>query len=84
MVDSNRWVIAMLLAFFLGHWGVHRFYMGYNTHGMVMLSLSLLGILTFCFGIGILILIGVGIWAFVEFIMICCNNLPMADGTPLR
>ena len=82
--DANRWVIAMLLAFFLGNFGVHRFYMGYPAIGVAMLGLTLLGILTSCLGIGVVLIVGVFIWAFVDFIMICCNGVRMADGRPLR
>ena len=84
MVDSNRWVIALLLAFFLGHWGAHRFYMGHTALGATMLGLTVVGILTACVGVGFLLLVASGIWAFVDFIVICCNGMRMADGTPLR
>ena len=56
----KQWIVAVLLAFFLGTLGIHNFYLGYTTKGVIQLILSL----TF---FGLLI---TGIWAFVEFIMI--------------
>lgn len=82
--DPNRWLIAMLLAFFIGPFGVHRFYMGYTTIGVVMLTFELIGLATACIAVGFVILAVIHIWAFVEFVLICCNSIPMADGTPLR
>lgn len=36
-------VAAGLLAIFLGGFGVHKFYLGYNTQGFILLALSLVG-----------------------------------------
>lgn len=40
-------VAAGLLAIFFGALGIHKFYLGYNTQGFIMLALSVFGILTF-------------------------------------
>tara|TARA_Y100001970_G_scaffold286955_1_gene410391 strand:+ start:1274 stop:1531 length:258 start_codon:yes stop_codon:yes gene_type:complete len=48
-------ITAALLAFFLGIFGVHKFYLGYTSAGFIQLVLS-------CCGIG-------GIIAFIEFII---------------
>ena len=56
----KQWMVAVILAFFLGTLGVHNFYLGYTTKGIIQLILSLTVI-------GMLV---TGIWAFVEFIMI--------------
>ncbi len=60
---SNK-ITAALLAFFLGAFGAHKFYLGYKKQGFIML-------LVFIFGF---ILLGlpsmvIGIIAFVEFII---------------
>jgi len=55
--DRNK-IVAALLAFFLGVFGVHRFYLGRIGSGIVMLVLTC----TF-FGLAI-----TGIWAFVDFL----------------
>lgn len=44
--EKNR-LVAVLLAFFLGYIGIHKFYLGYTTQGVIMLLVS---ILTFGFG----------------------------------
>jgi TM2 domain-containing membrane protein YozV len=46
--ESKR-MIAALLAFFLGAFGVHKFYLGYTKAGVIQLVLSL------CTGLGALI-----------------------------
>ena len=52
-------VAAALLAIFLGLFGVHKFYLGYNTSGFIMLGVTLLGsLLTFGFAAAVVWLIG--------------------------
>ena len=59
MADSGKnKVVAALLAFFLGSFGVHHFYLGSPTTGLVQLAITFVT----C-GIG-------GILAFVEFILL--------------
>ena len=61
---SSKKIAAALLAFFFGAFGVHKFYLGYNKQGVIML-------LTFLFGFILLGLpsIAIGIIAFIEFII---------------
>lgn len=61
-VDKSM-VVYVLLAFFVGVWGVHKFYAGRNGQGIAMLLMGTIGAL-FIFP-----LIIVGIWAFVDFIV---------------
>lgn len=61
--DKNK-IAAALLAFFLGWLGIHKFYLGKTTAGVLMLLGGTIGWITF----GILPAI-VGIIAFVEFII---------------
>jgi len=55
--ERNK-IVAALLAFFLGVFGVHRFYLGRIGSGVVMLILT-------CTVVGLLV---TGIWAFIDFI----------------
>ncbi|MEX1665210.1 TM2 domain-containing protein [Zhongshania arctica] len=61
---SSRKIAAALLAFFFGGLGAHKFYLGYNKQGIIML-------LTFLFGFILLGLpsMAIAIIAFIEFIL---------------
>lgn len=72
---------AGLLGIFLGSLGVHRFYLGYNTLGVVMLVVNVVGGMM-TMGVASL---GVAIWGLVEGIMILVGSISVdADGNPLR
>jgi len=62
--ESKSKIVAALLAFFLGGLGIHKFYLGCTTAGIIMLAVSILGI--FLAGLPTLIM---GIIAFIEFII---------------
>ena len=48
MVTTKDHVAAGLLAIFLGAFGIHKFYLGYNTAGFIMLAVTIIGgVLTF-------------------------------------
>ena len=63
--DDKSHVAAILLAFFLGVLGIHRFYLGYTWQGIVQL----------------LTLGGFGIWALIDFIRIIIKDLEPKDGS---
>ncbi len=44
ILEKKKWV-ASLLALFLGMMGIHRFYLGRNASGAVMLVVFVLGVL---------------------------------------
>lgn len=78
---------AALLAFFLGGLGVHNFYLGYSSRGVTQLVLTLIGVFTSWLLIGFLFIFVVGIWAFIEFILILVGNSPYdrdSQGVPLK
>ena len=66
--SDGRWLIALLLCFFLGCLGIHRFYVGKTGSGIAML----------------LTCGGCGIWALADFIMILVNSFTDKDGRPLK
>ncbi|MBX3115646.1 MAG: NINE protein [Fimbriimonadaceae bacterium] len=73
--NAKQKVPAALLAFFLGSFGAHKFYLGHTTLGIVMLLVTILT----C-GYGGLI---TGIWALYDFVMILCDKETDANGYPL-
>lgn len=68
VVSPKNRLAAILLCFFFGVFGVHRFYAG-------KIGTGILWLLTFgCFGIGYLI----------DFILICCGVFKDKDGLPIK
>jgi TM2 domain-containing membrane protein YozV len=63
--DDKSHVAAILLSFFLGGLGIHRFYLGYTWQGVVQL----------------LTLGGLGIWALIDFVRIIIKDLEPKDGS---
>ena len=72
--EPRQWIVAVLLAFFLGIWGAHNFYLGYKKRAIIQLVLTLVGFVTSLIIIGIFVVIGVAIWTFVEFIMLLAKS----------
>ena len=73
----KQWILAVLLAFFLGALGIHNFYLGYTTKGIIQLILT---ITVICAPIS-------AIWAFIEFIMLIMRSgdyATDAQGQPLQ
>ena len=73
----KQWIVALLLALFLGALGIHNFYLGYTTKGIIQLILTITMI-----GAPI-----AAIWAFIEFIMIIARSGSYAydaQGQPLQ
>ncbi|MEV4893804.1 TM2 domain-containing protein [Nonomuraea sp. NPDC059023] len=64
---TKSWLVAVLLCFFLGVLGVHRFYVG--KIGTGILQLITLG--------------GFGIWVLIDFIMILVGAFKDKQGQPL-
>lgn len=70
LVRPKSHAAAALLAFFLGSLGVHNFYLGHNGRGVIQLVMWLVSLLTLWAFIGAVGLMAVGIWAFIEFLLI--------------
>ena len=68
VVDLNAstkdWLVTLLLCFFVGGFGIHRFYVGKT--GTAIIQLLTLG--------------ACGIWTFIDFIVICIGNFTDAEG----
>lgn len=66
-VSQKKFVPAVLLCFFLGGLGVHRFYLGKIGTGILML----------------ITLGGLGIWTIIDFVRLVVGSLGDKDGLPL-
>ena len=78
--SDKSYIAAALLAFFLGAFGAHNFYLGYTRKAVIQLAMGLMTIFT----LG-LSGIAVGIWAFVEFILLLTGSISTdGDGRPLK
>ena len=79
MEKKRKYTTTLLLAWFLGLFGIHRFYTGYKNIGIALLLCTLiLPFLTCCMS-----LIVSGVWVCVDFISICFNCYTDADGKQL-
>ena len=73
---SRTKIVTFLLAFFLGTFGVHNFYLGKTGLGIAQLLITIL-----TFGFGVLI---TGPWAFIEGILaLASSNFRDGDGFAL-
>ena len=71
--EAKSKVVAGLLGIFLGSIGIHRFYLGYMTIGIIQIVVTVL-----TFGIG-------GLWGFIEGILIFAGTINKdAQGRPLK
>lgn len=66
--DSNRWLITLLLCWFVGILGIHRFYTGHTGIGIIQL----------------LTLGGCGIWTLIDLILIIVGNFRDAEGNLIK
>ncbi|WP_433302093.1 TM2 domain-containing protein [Actinoplanes sp. CA-030573] len=64
---TKSWIATLLICFFLGSLGIHRFYVGKVGTGILMLI---------TFG-------GLGVWTLIDFIMIAVGKFSDKDGLAL-
>ena len=68
-------IVAIVLAFFLGGIGIHRFYLGYSGRGLFMLLF-----VVFTCGYGGFV---TGVMALIDLVRIATDSLPDAEGRTL-
>jgi hypothetical protein len=66
--SDKDWLTTLVISFFVGWFGIDRFYLGYT-------GLGILKLITFG---------GCGIWYIVDLIMIAVGNLDDSEHLPLR
>lgn len=75
---------AGLLGIFLGGFGVHRFYLGYQNMAIAQLATGVIGLILLPFTCG-LIYLGACVWGLVDGIMILTGSISKdGQGRPLR
>jgi TM2 domain-containing membrane protein YozV len=83
-ISPKSRAVAAILAFILGVFGAHRFYLGKTESAVAMLILVLLGFATIIILVGILFLVVVTIWALVDFIIILVGSGTDSQGRPVQ
>ena len=68
MVSEKKRLVAFLLCFFIGAFGVHRFYVGKIGTGLLM----------------IVTLGGFGIWYLIDCILVLCGAFKDKDGKTVK
>jgi len=84
-ISPKSRIAATLLAWFLGMFGVHRFYVGKIGTAVGMLVLGIVGYATtWVWGLGFIFLTAVGIWAFIDFIYAVSGNMRDTEGRLIK
>ncbi len=66
--SDKNFLVTILLSLFLGPLGIHRFYVGRTTSGLIML-----------FTIG-----GIFLWAIIDFIVVATGNFTDQHGRAIK
>jgi len=84
-ISPKSRLAVVLLAWFLGTFGLHRFYIGKVGTGLVILILGILGwVTTWILGLGFIFLTVAGIWVFIDFVMALFGAMKDKDGEPIK
>ena len=85
VISPKSRLAVVLLAWFLGTFGVHRFYLGKTRTGLAILVLGFVGwATTWILGFGFLFLAAAGIWVAIDFIMALLGTMKDKDGKPIK
>ena len=84
-VSPKSRLAVVLLAWFLGTFGLHRFYIGKIGNGILILVLGVLGwATTWMLGFGYIFLTIAGIWVFIDFIVALIGSMIDSEGRPIK
>ena len=83
-VSTKSRLVALLLAIFLGGFGIHRFYLGHTSSAIGMIALCVIGIITTAVVVGIILLIILGIWVLIDIIKIAIGTFNDKNGLPVK
>jgi len=73
-ISEKSRTATFFLSFFLGTFGIHRFYVGKtgSAIAMLLLTLSLFGLLI------------TALWAFIDWIMVACGTFKDSEGKLIK
>ncbi|MBD8505717.1 TM2 domain-containing protein [Hoyosella sp. G463] len=84
-LSSKSKIVAGILQIFLGVFGIGRFYIGSNTIGLLQIATWCLGLISVpVFGLGLVIWFFLGIWAFIDGIVLMVSRTRDGNGYLLR
>ena len=67
--QENKKMLAGILAIVAGAFGVHKFILGYTNEGIILAAITLVGIITSCFAVGMLFVWIPGVIGLIEGII---------------
>ncbi len=66
---ENKKILAGILAIILGSLGIHKFVLGYQKEGIILLVVTIIGMVLSCIGIGIFVVWATGLIGLIEGII---------------
>lgn len=75
---------AGLFAIFLGHLGIHEFYLGNKNKAVIKIIATVISIILTIFGIGLLGILGIWAWNIYDAVMIFTGKRTDAQGNELK
>ncbi|GMN10406.1 hypothetical protein MTsPCn9_31280 [Croceitalea sp. MTPC9] len=67
--NDNKKILAGILAIILGSLGVHKFILGYQKEGFILLGVTVVGMVLSCVGIGVFVVWATGLIGLIEGII---------------
>ena len=84
-ISPKSRLATVLLAWFLGTFGLHRIYIGKIGTGLAILILGIVGwSTTWILGFGFIFLTIAGIWVFIDFLVALFGAMRDNDGRPIK
>jgi len=84
-ISPKSRLATVLLAWFLGTFGLHRLYIGKIGTGLAILILGILGwATTWILGFGFVFLAIAGVWVFIDFLLALFGAMRDDKGRPIK